>query len=48
LGGQDQEDEGSRPAQTKSSRDPIYKITRPTWTGGTAQMVECLLWVRGT
>jgi hypothetical protein len=32
-----------RPAQANSSRDPISKITRAKWTGGTAQVVENLL-----
>jgi hypothetical protein len=36
-------DQGSRPVQANSSRDPISKITRAKWTGGMAQVVECLL-----
>jgi hypothetical protein len=43
LGGWDQEDYGSRPAQVNSSQDPIFKITRVKWTAGMAQAVECLL-----
>jgi hypothetical protein len=36
------EDRGSRPAQAKSSRDPILKTTRAKWTGDVAQAVEHL------
>jgi hypothetical protein len=32
LGDWDQEDHGSRPAQTNSSGDPVSKIARPKWT----------------
>jgi hypothetical protein len=32
-----------RPAQTKSSGDPISKTTRTKWTGGVAQAAEYLL-----
>jgi hypothetical protein len=37
LGGWDQKDHVSRPAQGNSSQDP-FQITR--WTGGVAQVVE--------
>jgi hypothetical protein len=32
-----------RLAWANSSREPISKITRARWTGGVAQVVECLL-----
>jgi hypothetical protein len=34
---------GSNPAWANSSGTPISKITRATWTGGEAQVVESLL-----
>jgi hypothetical protein len=40
LGGCDQEDQGSSPAQANSSQDPIPKITNAKWTGGVAQAVS--------
>jgi hypothetical protein len=43
LGGWDWEDHSLRPAWENSSRDSISKISRAKWTGGVAQMVECLL-----
>jgi hypothetical protein len=43
LGGWDQEDHSLRSAPTNSSWEPISKITRVKWTGGRAQVVECLL-----
>jgi hypothetical protein len=39
----DLEDQGSRPAQANSSRDPISKIIRPKYTRGVAQAVEHLV-----
>jgi hypothetical protein len=42
LGGWDQEDCGSRPAQAML-RAPVSKISRAKWNGGVAQVVECLL-----
>jgi hypothetical protein len=45
LGGWDLEDHSSRPARATSLRDttPPSKITRAKWTGGVAQVVQCLL-----
>jgi hypothetical protein len=43
LGGLGWEDGGLKPAQTNSSTDPIFKITRANWTGGVAQAVDHLL-----
>jgi hypothetical protein len=43
LGSRDQEDYGSKPAHTNNFQDSISKITREEWTGGVAQVVECLL-----
>jgi hypothetical protein len=43
LEGWDQEDHGLKPASANSLQDPISKITRAKWTGGVAQVVQCLL-----
>jgi hypothetical protein len=43
LGSIDQEDHGSRPAQTNSSRDPISKIPNTEKGWWMAQVVEHLL-----
>jgi hypothetical protein len=43
LEGWDQEDEGSKVSQTKSSQECISKITRAKWTGSVAKVVEHLL-----
>jgi hypothetical protein len=37
LGGRDQEDFDSKPAQANSSRDPILKVPNPKRAGGVAQ-----------
>jgi hypothetical protein len=37
------EDHSLRSAWASSSQDPIYKITKPKWTGGMAQAIEHLL-----
>jgi hypothetical protein len=42
FGGWDREDSSSRSVQANSSKDPISKITRATWTGGVAQVAELL------
>jgi hypothetical protein len=44
LGGLDQEDHSSRPAQAKSSQEPISKLSKEKWTGGVAEVIKCLLW----
>jgi hypothetical protein len=44
IEGWDQEVRSLRPAWANSSRDLISKITREKWSGGVAQVVECLLW----
>jgi hypothetical protein len=46
VGGWDQEDHGSGPVWANSLWDPIFKITRAKWTGGLAQVLECLPWVQ--
>jgi hypothetical protein len=43
LGGLNQEDCGSGPAQANSSGNPISKIIRAKWTGGMAEEGQCLL-----
>jgi hypothetical protein len=43
LGGWDQADGSLRPTWTNSSQDPISKLTRAKWTGGIANVVQCLL-----